>query len=143
MLATVEAGQGEGLRFEVQDVEVEMQVVVSKGGEGELSGEGGVKLWVLAKAGGKIAGKYEPYSYLEETLRGLVARGAIESDCATSVGALGWSTDRPPEAQLGVAPEKAETLCARMTPPRRGIDCMATVTGSWIRSGRDSDRLAT
>ena len=59
MLVAIEAGSDEGLRFEVQDVEVEMQVVVSKGGSGELSGEGGVKLWVLAKAGGKVAGKYE------------------------------------------------------------------------------------
>ncbi len=59
MLATVEAGKGEGLRFEVQDLEVELQVVVSRGGSGELSGEGGAKLWVLAKTGGKVAGKYE------------------------------------------------------------------------------------
>ncbi len=59
MLAAVEAGKGEGLQFEVQDVEVEMQVVVSKGGAGELGGEGGIRLWVLGKAAGKLSGKYE------------------------------------------------------------------------------------
>ena len=59
LLAAVAAGEGEGLRFEVQDLEVEMQVVVTKGGSGELSGEGGVKLWVLAKAAGKVSGQYE------------------------------------------------------------------------------------
>jgi len=59
MLTAVEAGRGEGLRFEVQDVEVELQVVVAKGGSGELSGEGGMTLWVIGKAGGKVAAKYE------------------------------------------------------------------------------------
>jgi Trypsin-co-occurring domain 2 len=57
--AATEAGKGKGLRFEVQDIEVEMQVVVTKGGSGEFGGEGGVKLWVIGKAGGKVSGKYE------------------------------------------------------------------------------------
>ncbi len=59
LTTAVEAGKGEGLRFEVRDLEVEMQVVASKGGSGELSGEGGVKLWVIGKAGGKVSGTYE------------------------------------------------------------------------------------
>ncbi len=59
LMTTARAGRGEDLRFEVQDLEIELQVVVSKGGSGELSGEGGVKLWVLAKAGGTATGSYE------------------------------------------------------------------------------------
>ncbi len=60
LLSAMQAGEGESLRFEVQDLEVEMQVVVTRGGSGEVSGGGGVKLWVLdAKAGSKLAGKYE------------------------------------------------------------------------------------
>jgi Trypsin-co-occurring domain 2 len=58
MLTAVEAGKGHGLRFEVQDIEVELQVVATKGGSGELGGEGGVKLWVIGKAGGKVAAEY-------------------------------------------------------------------------------------
>lgn len=59
LMAAVEAGKGEGLRFEVQDLEVELQVVATKSATGELGGEGGVKLWVIGKAGGKVSGTYE------------------------------------------------------------------------------------
>ncbi len=59
LVATIEAGEGEDLRFEVEDIEVEMQVVVTRGGSGELGGEGGVELWVIGKAGGKVSGQYE------------------------------------------------------------------------------------
>ncbi len=69
MLSAVEAAKGKGLQFEVEDVEVELQVVVSKGGSGELGGEGGVQLWVLGKAGGKIAGKYESSRIQKVTLK--------------------------------------------------------------------------
>lgn len=59
LTSAVEAGKGQGLRFELQELEVEMQVVVSKGASGEFGGEGGVKLWVVGKAAGKVAGSYE------------------------------------------------------------------------------------
>ncbi len=57
LTTAIEAGKGEGLQFEVRDLEVEMQVVASKSGSGEL--EGGVELWVIGKAGGKVSGTYE------------------------------------------------------------------------------------
>ncbi len=69
LMSAVAAGEGEGLRFEVRDLEVEMQVVVTKGGSGELSGEGGVKLWVLAKTGGKVTGQYESSRIQKVTLK--------------------------------------------------------------------------
>ncbi len=69
LMGAIEAGKGEGLRFEVQDLEVEMQVVVSKGGSGELGGEGGVELWVIGKAGGKVAAQYESSQIQKVTLK--------------------------------------------------------------------------
>ena len=67
--ASMKAGEGEDLRFEVEDVELEMQVVVTKGGAGEFGGEGGVKLWVIGKAGGKVSGKYESSQIQKVKLR--------------------------------------------------------------------------
>jgi hypothetical protein len=64
-----EAGRGEGLRFEVEDIEVEMQVVVTKTGAGELGGEGGVELWVIGKAGGKVSAEYESSQIQKVKLR--------------------------------------------------------------------------
>lgn len=57
LMDAVKAGERERLRFEVQDLEVEMQVVVSKGGTAGASGE--VKFWVLTKAGAEASVKYE------------------------------------------------------------------------------------
>lgn len=58
--SAMQAGEGESLRFEVQDLEIEMQVLVTRGGSGEVSGGGAVKFWVLdAKAGAKATAKYE------------------------------------------------------------------------------------
>lgn len=56
----MKAAEGESLRFEVQDLEVEMQLVVTRGGSGEVSAGGGVKFWVLnAESKATAAGKYE------------------------------------------------------------------------------------
>ena len=45
-------GEGHNLRFNVEDVEIELQVAVTK----EKSGGGGIKFWVLdAKAEGKLS----------------------------------------------------------------------------------------
>jgi hypothetical protein len=57
LMDAVKAGEGESLRFEVQDLEVEMQVVVTKGASAGASGE--VKFWVLTKAGAEASAKYE------------------------------------------------------------------------------------
>jgi hypothetical protein len=67
LIATTEAGKGEGLQFEVQDIEVEMQVVVTKGGSGDLEGEVGLR--VIGKAGGKVSGKYESSEIQKVTFR--------------------------------------------------------------------------
>ena len=56
LLTAMKAGEGESLRFEVQDLEVEMQVAVTK--SGEVSGGGGVKFWVL-NADSSVSGKYQ------------------------------------------------------------------------------------
>ena len=69
LVAATEAGKGEGLQFEVQDIEVEMQVVVTKGGSGEFGGEGGVGLWVIGKAGGKVSAEYESSEVQKVTFR--------------------------------------------------------------------------
>ena len=65
----IEAGKGEGLRFEVEDVEVEMQVVVTKSGAGKIGGEGGVELWVIGKAGGEVSAEYESSQIQKVKLR--------------------------------------------------------------------------
>jgi len=50
LLAAVEEGEGQGLRFRVGPVELEFEVVVSK----EQGGGGGVRFWVIS-AEGKLA----------------------------------------------------------------------------------------
>ncbi len=56
----IETAEGQGLRFEVQDLELEVQVLVTKGGSVKMGGGGEVKFWVLgAKGEGEMAGKYE------------------------------------------------------------------------------------
>lgn len=70
MLSAMEAGKGGGLRFEVRDVELEMQVVVTKAATGELASGGGLKFWVLqASAQGKVGGKYEASQIQKVKLR--------------------------------------------------------------------------
>lgn len=57
---SVAAADGEDLRLVVEEMELELQVVVTKGVEGEVSVEGGVKFWVLNALGGaKGTGSFE------------------------------------------------------------------------------------
>lgn len=50
----MEAGTGQDLRFEVEDLELELQVAVTKSTGGELGGGSKVKFWVFeAAASGK------------------------------------------------------------------------------------------
>ncbi len=56
----IEAGDGEDLRFGIEDLELELQVVVTKGGAGNLEVEGGLKFMVLNALGkGEVSGSYE------------------------------------------------------------------------------------
>ena len=49
-----------GIRFEVEDLEVELRVVATYGGETKGGGQGGFKLWVFsAEAGGEAKAAYE------------------------------------------------------------------------------------
>ncbi len=51
LMAAMEAGEGESLRFDLEDVKIEAQVAVTR----EAEGKGGVKLWVLdAGLAGKL-----------------------------------------------------------------------------------------
>jgi hypothetical protein len=66
LLAAMKAGEGESLRFEVQDLEIEVQVVVTRGGE--ASAGGGVKFWVL-NAESNVSAKYESSRIQKLTLK--------------------------------------------------------------------------
>ena len=56
---TMAEGDGKALRFEVENLELEMQVVVSKEASTKGTTGGGIKFWVVdAKASGELAGKY-------------------------------------------------------------------------------------
>lgn len=56
---TMAEGDGKSLRFEVEDLELEMQVVVTKEASTKGTAGGGIKFWVVdAKASGELAGKY-------------------------------------------------------------------------------------
>ncbi|MCP3956409.1 MAG: hypothetical protein GY719_01010 [bacterium] len=51
LIEAMAAGEGEELRFDLDDVKVEVQAVVTR----EAQGKGGVKFWVLdAEVAGKI-----------------------------------------------------------------------------------------
>lgn len=53
----MDEGEGTSLRFEVESLELEMEVVATRQRKAEGSGEAGVKFWLLGS--GKVAGKGE------------------------------------------------------------------------------------
>ena len=56
---TMAEGDGKSLRFEVENLELEMQVVVTKEAGAKATSEGRIRFWVVdAKTSGEIAGKY-------------------------------------------------------------------------------------
>ncbi len=60
LLRATAAGTGQELRFEVQDLELELQVLVTRGAGVKAGGSGGVKFWVLeGKGSGEVSGSYE------------------------------------------------------------------------------------
>ncbi len=60
LLAATAAGEGQELRFDVEELNLELQVVVTKGGSAEAGAKGGVKFWVLnAESSAEVQGKYE------------------------------------------------------------------------------------
>ena len=67
LLGAMEAAEGKGLRFEVRDVEVELQVAVTK--EAATEAGGGVNLWVLGKTEGKVSGKVDSSRVQKVTLK--------------------------------------------------------------------------
>jgi hypothetical protein len=55
----MEAGADESLRFEVLDVELELQVLVSEESSGKIGAEGGIKFWLVdAKTQGELSDQY-------------------------------------------------------------------------------------
>lgn len=66
----VEAGEGQDLRFGIEELQLEMQVLVTKGASAKAGGKGGLRFWVLdAEASGEAAGKYESSRLQKITLK--------------------------------------------------------------------------
>lgn len=70
LLAAVEAGEGQNLRFAIEELQLEMQVLVTKGASAKAGGKGGVRFWVLnAEASAEAQGKYESSRLQKVTLK--------------------------------------------------------------------------
>ncbi len=75
LLAATAAGEGQELRFDVEELNLELQVVVTKGG---------VKFWVLnADSSAKVQGKYES-SRLQKVSLKLKPKTADDEDVKLS-----------------------------------------------------------
>lgn len=60
LMDAIEAGSEEELRFGVEELELELQVVVTKNVGAKVGAEGTLKFWVLNALGkGEISGSYE------------------------------------------------------------------------------------
>lgn len=53
----IKKGKGEDLRFEVQDLELELQVVVTKEAKASGKAEAGVKFWLLGAGKAEVGGE--------------------------------------------------------------------------------------
>lgn len=55
---SMKAGDGKDLRFDILDLELELQTVVTREASGKTGGKGGIKFWLVSgEAESEIAGK--------------------------------------------------------------------------------------
>ncbi len=70
LLRATAAAEGQALRFDIDELQLELQVGVTKGGSATASAGGGVRFWVLnADSSGQVQGRYESSQLQKITLK--------------------------------------------------------------------------
>lgn len=55
---SMKAGDGKSLRFDIQDLELELQTMVTREATGKAGGKAGIKFWLVSgEASSEVAGK--------------------------------------------------------------------------------------